>query len=195
VFPGVTRRGTLALEEGARREGISWPEANKPTVLNDWFRMKEWRIPRDSLLDQKKIEELQEARLLGILDRVQNFEKGPVLRFLLWFPMVQQFCKACLVSGSPSTTAMGAVFMASFVMVELLLFFARKPLERGEGFKAMLIMREWTNLTNPELFDDPVVPGLDSTKQIEIPKNATVATLCSGIGNYVLHFGISGKPF
>jgi hypothetical protein len=79
---------------------------------------------------QERIDRLLDARFRRNLEQVQDYEKGPTYRAMLWLPIIQQLGKACLVKGAPLTIFFGAVFMFSFAVVEVLLIYARSPLNR-----------------------------------------------------------------
>jgi hypothetical protein len=98
------------------------------------------------LFAQSESRDFVEARHRRNLEQVQEYEKGPTYPFLLWFPVVQQLAKACLVSGSRFTIAVGAVFMVSFLIAEILLLSPRSPLTRNEHTEALKLMHSWTTL-------------------------------------------------
>lgn len=140
----LTRRtNTTALEEGrgsapspigitAARSQVGDPGK---ISLDDWFTIGRW-VPfseidrnlthgervagthRMSALADKKAAQLLDAKLRENLEQVQDFEKGPTYRLIIWYPMVQQLAKATQVgfSGAWFTISVGMLFLVSFVV-------------------------------------------------------------------------------
>ena len=95
---------------------------------------------------KRKVQQLLEARFRRNLEQVQDYEKGPTYRLILWYPMVVQLAKATLVRGAPFTIALGMIYLLSFLLIEGCLFAARKPLEEDDRAKALELLRSWSKL-------------------------------------------------
>jgi len=102
-------------------------------------------MDRMSALADKKAAQLLDARFRKNLEQVQDFEKGPTYRLIIWYPMVQQLAKATQVgfSGAWFTLSVGMLFLLSFGIVEALLFAVRKPLDGDGREKALKLLRKW----------------------------------------------------
>jgi len=114
----LTRRATDRMEEGRRSAPVANAELSRvgdPTKLSleDWFTIGSCVPSRnghraltegETLIAKRKAKRLLDARFRRNLEQVQDYEKGPTFRLILWYPMVVQLRRRpwYLEHGSPS---------------------------------------------------------------------------------------------
>ena len=183
----LARRTTSMLEEGREFGG---PDIGARISMDLWFVIEELALANEDIAPWKGVlNQLLDAHYRRSLDIIQEYEKGPTYRTLLWLPIIQQFCKSCLVKGAPMTQILGYTFMASFFLVELLLLAARSPLEEPEAEKALELMRVWGKMERilPKVRTDSDVRKSHAwLKQNSLSIIASISDFVAIIVNWIL---------
>ena len=140
------RSSTLEAEEGRiQHSAVSPTRITEEPLTAEPTEPQQEQISTLQLADETKSDTIcrLKARYLWTLDKVQEFEKGPIYRCLLWFPIIQQTFKAVFVRGAPFTHVLGSIFIISFLLVEIPHFSARKPLSKEGRREAQELMTKW----------------------------------------------------
>ena len=78
--------------------------------------------------------------------KIQDQEKGPTYRILLWLPIVQNFSKVFLVHGSRLAITVGVVFLLSFLLVECPRLAAMRESNEHDRKKAVYLVNRWAGV-------------------------------------------------